>query len=290
MNVIATNAFNVLKNVPSIGLEKSLPELDQIIETHRRLSRETDVSQRQLSLVLADAVAYAIMTEIRTSELVRVGAAQSKATKSVPSDKTVATRLWKANVPDFAYMIKTALKGRDIITDYASEHSSEEDVLSGYMIHKTSGGQISTRILELNQRAELPVFGTKSPTPDEQLVYALNKCQAFRDLAVIIDIYATGDLPTESSLIRTAIDQALGQNPKRRVDDGMESSAFKVWLTYRHYYPKEDNAGSIGFVEEYCLRQALVLAPFITDTSSLPELAKKALLKMNRPAVSTPSK
>lgn len=286
VNAIATNAFHVLKNVPSVGLEKSLPGLDQIIETHRRLSRETGVSQRQLSLVLADAVAYAIVTEVRISELARMGAGQSNAVKNVPFDKKTVTRLWKANVPDFAHLIRMALKGRDIVTSYVSEHSSEEEVLSGRMIHKTSGGQISTRILELNQRAELPVYGTKSPSPDEQLMYALNKCQAFQDLAVVIDLYAKGDLPAESALLRTAIDQVLAQYPKRRVDDGMESSAFKVWLTYRHFYPKADTASSIGFAEEYCLRQALVLAPFMTDTSALPETAKKALARMDRSRVS----
>lgn len=290
MNAIATNAFLVLKGIPAIGLERSVGGLEDIIATHHRLSREPGSSQRHLSLVLADAVAYAIITEIHRAELARFGLDQDMTPRSVAFDKKTAVRLWQANMPDFAPLVRKALQGKDTLTLYVAEHSSEEEVLNGRMIDKTPVGPIRVRITELHERATLPIGVRKNPSPDEQLIYALTICQAFRDLTVIIDLYEKGDLPKESGVLRSTIDGVLEHYPKGRVDGGTKTSSFKVWTTFTAYYPENSSQDVVGPAEEYCMRQALVLAPFMTDTSSLPELAKKALVKMGRPAASPPSK
>jgi hypothetical protein len=290
LNVIATNAFRVLRDVPTIGLEKSVSELEQIIEAHRRLSRETNVPQRQLSLVLADAVAYAIVTEIHRADVARLGTDQNMTPKSLPFNKKTAVRLWKANVPDFPAVIRKALQGNDRITTFVSTDSSEEDVLNGGMIDKAPLETIRPRIRELQEKALHPAGFSGKPSADEQLVYALSKCQAFRDLGMIIDLYEKDDLPKDSALLRSAIDEVLKQRPERRVDDGMKASPFKVWMTFRRYYPEGTSQDPVGPIEEYYLKQALALAPFMNDTTSLPESAKKALVKMGRPAATPPSK
>jgi hypothetical protein len=290
LNVVATNAFRVLRDVPNVGLEQSASGLEQIIETHRRLSRETDISQRQLSLVLANAVAYAIFTEIHRAEVVRLGTDQGMTLKTIPFDKKMAVRLWKANAPDFPAAIRKALQGHDTVTTFVSTHSSEEDVLNGEMIDKAPLDTIRPRIRELQEKALHPAGFTGKPSADEQLAYALSKCQAFRDLDVIINLYEKSNLPADSVSLRTAIDGALTSSAGKRVDDGMEVTSFKVWLTFRLYYPKGTSQDDVGPIEEYYLKQAIALAPFMTDTTSLPESAKKALRTMGRPTAKPPSK
>lgn len=290
MNAIATNAFLVLKGIPAIGLERSVGGLEDIIATHHRLSREPGSSQRHLSLVLADAVAYAIITEIHRAELARIGLASDVTPKSIAFEKKTALRLWKTNMPDFVPLIRKAMQGEDTLTTYIAKHSSEEEVLNGRMIDKAPLDRIRPRIRDLHDNATLPIGVHKNPLPDEQLVYALAKGQAFRDLTVIIELYEKGDLPKESALLRSAIEAVLKRYPERRVDDGMKMSSFKVWSTFAAYYPENTDRDVVGPAEEYCMRQAFVLAPFMTDTSSLPELAKRALLKMDRPSASPPSK
>ena len=284
LNVIATNAFQVLRAVPSVGLEKSVPGIEQIIETHRRLSRESAPSQQQLSLVLADAVTYAIVTEIHRADVARLGTDPGMTPKSIPFDKKTAVRLWKANMPDFPAAIRQALHGNDTVTGFVSTRSSEEDVLNGEMMDKAPLDTIRPRIQELRDKALHPAAFGKNPSADEQLVYALDKYQAFRDLDVVFNLYEKSDLPPDSALLRSAIDGVLKQSAGKRVDDGMKASSFKVWLTFRRYYPQGTSQNPVGPIEEYYLKQALALAPFMTDTSSLPERAKKTLSKMDRSA------
>lgn len=282
LGIVATNAFHILRDVPSVGLEGSGPALEQIIETHRRLSRGTGLAEQQFSLVLADAVAYAIVTEIHRAEVARSGADSRLTPKSIPFGKKTAVRLWKTNLPDFPAAIRRALQGHDTITGLVSTHSSEEEVLSGEMIDKAPLETVRPRIRSLQEKVlHAPCFGSK-PSPDEQLIYALSKYQAFRDLGIIIDLYEKGDLPDDATQFRAAIDGVLKQHPGKRVDDGMKASAFKAWMTFRRYHPEGTSRDAVAPIEEYYLKQALALAPFMSDTSSLPETVKKALIKIGQ--------
>lgn len=220
LSVIATNAFSVLRDVPTVGLEKSVFGIEMIIETHRHLLREANLAQRQLSLVLADAVAYAIVTEIHRSDVSRLGTDPNITPQSIPFDKKTAVRLWRANVPDFPAAIRQALRGNDTVTGYVSTQSSEKEVLSGDMIDKAPLDTIQLRLQELRGKAFQPrAFGVH-PSADEQLVYALDRYQAFRDLAVIICLYENSELPTDSASLRTAIGGIMKPSAGKRVDDG----------------------------------------------------------------------
>ena len=77
LNSIAKKAYLVFHEVPTIGLEKSVGGLEQIIATHHRLAQDTGVAQQHLSLVLADAVAFAIVSEIYRAERTRLGLNQN---------------------------------------------------------------------------------------------------------------------------------------------------------------------------------------------------------------------
>ena len=279
VNAIASNAFLILRDVPTVGLEKSVSGIEQIIAEHRRLSQSSQAMDRHFSLVLADAVAYAIFSEIHRAEFARLGVDRERAVKSIPFDKKTAVRLWRANMPDFAPLIRNAMQGEDIITGYISRQSSEEEVLNGSMIDMAPLGQVKGRIRKLNLEASVPLCMQKNPTPDEQLVYSLNKCQAFQDLTVIIDLYEKGDLPGEAVLLRSAIDGVMKNCPQRRVDDGMEATSFKVWLTYGQYYWDPSDRDPSDSTDRYCIGQSMLLGPFMADTDLLPEFAKEFLQK-----------
>ncbi len=290
LNMIATNTFRVLRDVPSIGLENSVSGIEQIIEAHRLLSREAGAAQQQLSLVLADAVAYAIVTEIHRADVARFGVDSNMMPKSIPFDKKTAVRLWRTNVPDFPAVIRKALQRDDVVTGFVAKHSSEADVLTGEMIDNAPLETMRPRIRELQEKALHPTGFGGNPSADEQLVYTLSKYQAFRDLGIIMDLYERGDLPQDSAMLRSAIEAVLKDCTEKRLDDGMKASPFKVWMTFRRYYPEGTSQDPVGPIEEYYLKQALALAPFMTDTSSLPENAKKILVKMDRPLTLSPSK
>ncbi|MDD2598159.1 MAG: hypothetical protein PHO37_02880 [Kiritimatiellae bacterium] len=280
LNIIATNAFQILRDVPSIGLEQSLSGIEQIIKTHHRLLRETDLSKKHFSLVLADAVAYALITEIHRADITRLGTDPDMTPKSKSFNKTTAVRLWKANMPDFPASIRQILRKDGAITGYISRRSCEEDVFSGEMIDKAPLDTIRPRIRELHEKALRPIALGKNPSVDEQFLSVLVQCQSFRDIDMIINLYENGDLPSDSISLRAAIDEVMKPSVGKRVDDGMKASAFKVWLTFRRYYPGGTSHDPVGPIEEYYLKQALTLAPFMTDSSSLPESAKKVLVKM----------
>lgn len=288
MSEIATQAYVILQKAPVIGLEKSVPGIEQIITAHRRLATETGVPQRHLSLVLADAVAYAKINEIHRAELARLGQDQDMTPKSVPFDKQLAVRLWNANEPDFEPFIRIALAGDDRITSYVKARSSLEEVLNGQMIDKALLQSIYPDVQYLRGiREKVRLFNMceKNPSPDESLFFAVARNQAFRDLKIIVDLYGSGDLPKETAAFRSLIGDSMGkyQYPKKRMDDGMEPSAFKVWLTYTNYYPDSpDNAPGGGPYGEYCFRQSIALAPFMSDTSILPATTQKALKMMSK--------
>ena len=136
-----------------------------------------------------------------------------------------------------------------------------------------------------------PVAFGAQPSSDEQLVYALIKYQAFRDLGIIMDLYEKGDLPYDSAMRKSAIEAVLKDHSERRVDDGMKVSAFKVWGTFTAYFPDSNpSQDPVEPMVEYRDRQAFALGPFMTDTSLLPEIAKLVLLKMDGRRVLPPSK
>ena len=281
VNAIASNAFLVLRDVPAIGLEKSAPALEQTIADHHRLSQSSLATDRHFSLVLADAVAHAIISEILRAEFARQGIDQGRAVKSIPFDKQIAVRLWRANMPDFAPLIRKAMKGEDVLTGYISKHSSEEEVLGGDMIDKAPWGQVKERIRKLNREASVPLYVQKNPTPDEQLIYALNKCQAFQDLTIIVDLYEKGDLPGgEWALVRPVIDGVLKNYPQRRVDNGMKASSVNVWSTSARYLWDPSERDLRSSMDQYSMEQSLLLGPFMADMDLLPDLAKEFLLKM----------
>lgn len=273
LSVIATNAFHVLQNVPDIGLEKSRYMLDQIIETHHRLSQETGLVQRQLSFVLADAIAYAIVTEIHRAEIARMGADQRMTPKSIPFEKKTAVRLWKANQPDFAAAIRKALQGHDTVTSFVSMHFSEEEVLSGEMIDKAPLETIRPRIRSLQEKALYAPYFSRKPSADEQLVYALCKYQAFRDLGIVIDLYDKDDLPDDATQFKLAIDGILKQHPGKRLDDGMKASSLKVLSTFVRYC-------CLSASDAYQTRMALLLGPYMTDRGAIPETAQGILKEL----------
>lgn len=270
LNVIATNAFHVLQNVPDIGLEKSQHMLEQIIETHHRLSQETGLEQRQLSLVLADAIAYAIVTEIHRAEIARMDAEQRMTPKGVPFEKKTAVRLWEANQPDFAVAIRKALQEHDTVTSFVSMHSSEEEVFSGEMIDKAPLESIRPRIRSLQEKALYAPYFSSKPSADELLVYALCKYQAFRDLGIVIDLYDKDDLPDDTTQFKLAIDVILKQQPGKRMDDGMKASSLKVLSTFVRYC-------CLSVSDAYRTRMALLLGPYMTDRGALPETAQEIL-------------
>lgn len=287
VNAIASNAFLVLRDVPTVGLEKSVFGIEQIIAEHRRLSQSSLATDRHFSLVLADAVAHAIISEILRAEFARQGIDQGRAVQSIPFDKQIAVRLWRANMPDFAPLIRKALQGEDIITGYISRQSSEEEVLNGSMIDMAPLGQVKGRIRKLNREASVPLFVQKNPTPDEQLIYALNKCQAFQDLTIIVDLYEKGDLPGgEWALVRPVVDGVLKNYPQRRVDDGMEASSVNVWSTSARYLWDPSERDPSDSTDRYCIGQSMLLGPFMADMDLLPELAKEPLMKMQKRAES----
>jgi hypothetical protein len=278
----ATAAFETLINVPTKGLDQCVPEIEKIIEDHKRLASSKNVSERQLSVVLANAVAFTLLYEIHRAEFARSGTEHKLSTPSIPFDKTTVVRLWRANMPEFEPLIRQILKENDVLTTYVASHSSAEDVLSGEMINKMPRDNVRSRFRELQHQAELPLFVRKTPTPDEQLVYTLTIFQRFRDLTVIVDLYEKNGLPRDSAALRQTIEGMLSQYPERRVDDGMKISAFKIWSTFRHYYPETSTDNVVGPAEEFAGRMSIPLAQFMNDRNMLPEITRNALEKMNR--------
>jgi len=286
MNAIATNAFRVLRDVPFVGLEKSRPELEKIIETHHRLLKIDKMSQQRLSLVLADGVAYGIISEIHRADLARLGSETNMTPKSIPFEKDTAIRLWNANMPDFPSAIRHALTGDGIVTGHIAKHSSEADVLNGEMIDKCPPETILPLIRELRHKELYSIFRSNKPSADEQLIYTLSKYQAFRDLSIIMKLYETHDLPSDSKTMQTMIEESLKKSPQvgKRLDDGMAIIAFKVRSSFENYYPEASYQDTGGPIYEYVGKQAFPLIPFMTDRSLLPEKLKKILEKRDRRA------
>lgn len=292
MNAIATNAFRILRDVPSVGLEKSRPELNQIIETHHRLLKGDDMSQQRLSLILADGVAYAIISEIHRADLARLGSETNMTPTSIPFDKKIVVRLWDANMPDFPSAVRYALKGDGTVTGYIATHSSEADVLNGKLKDKAPLKTIRSLISELHEKALYIMYSTKKPSADEQLIYALCKYQAFRDLSIIIKLYEKNDLPDDSKALQAMIEENIKQSPQagKRLDDGMAIIAFKVRDTFENYYPEASYQDTGGPIHEYVGKQAFPLVPFMTDRSMLPDYMKKFLDKQDRRAAANQTK
>lgn len=282
MNLIANESFAILAEVPVLGLETSAPKIENIIRTQHQLASEEDPSLRHMSLVVADAIAFSLMNELHRSEIARLHPGQESKPKSVPFNKETLIRLWKFNMPDFKSMIPATMKRNDRITSYVINRSTEEELVTGEAIDKAPIA-IRRYIRELRAKSLSPL-SKKQPTPDESLIYVLTKWQVFRDLGIVVDLYAKGDLPETLELLRSAVDQQMRARKysEKRMDDGLNNSAFKIVLTYQHYYPDSPGNARFGPNEEYICRQAFLLSPFMTDTTALPDIAREGLRKAKR--------
>ncbi|MCE5228851.1 hypothetical protein LLG95_04545 [bacterium] len=284
MSTIATQAFQILNDVPVKGLDQSTIGIEQIIATHRRLAKSDDATQRYFSIVLADSVAYAIVNEIHRANYARLGLTQRISPNTIQFNKKTAVRLWRENIPDFDFIIRKALKGNDTLINYIAEHSSTEKVLDGRMMKELPVGSMSSYAIELHQKMEVPLPNLKVSdlTPDMLLMFALMKWQSFRDVSIVIEQYEQKDIPEDFKEFRQLFESLSGQYRLQRVDEGMKTSYFKLWSAFNQYSPENSVGSSGGPAEEYTIRQTGALLPFMTDTSSLPEPSQKMLKQLRR--------
>ena len=279
-NDIATNVFRILKEVPIRGLEESAQEIQGIIDIHKRLAKEADPSRRYLSMLIADAVAVSIVTEIHRSVIAETGDYARQEPPVISFGKQHLLDLWEKNMPDFPDAIRMILDEPGTITRFVAESSSFQDVLDGKMIDKAPIGTIRPLIRSLIEKARhMPcIWFGDNPSADERLAYALAKYQAFIDIGIVLERYKNGDLPNDDNeTFKSVIAEGMDLRG-RRVDDGMNASPLKVWMTFREYHPTENV--SLSAYEEYCIRQALTFSPFMTDTGILPERARRVLEKV----------
>ena len=263
---IASDAFTILGAVPDKGIEESSAGLQEIIAQRQVLERSSNLLHRQLALILADAVAFAIVREIQNTEMQRMGAAQSPVHLRPAPPKNVVVQLWKANDLDAKSAIRASSHATGDVVRFAFQDSSEDEILDGRMIKKASA-DVLPRIRELQRNAREYRGLGRAPSADELLMQTLVTAQAFRDLRVIVDLFESGDLPQERALLQSAIEGALSLSQARRMDDGMKASSLKVLSTFGRYCLPDHDA--------YRLKMALLLGPYMTDRSALPEAAKR---------------
>lgn len=263
---IASDAYAILADIPNKGFEESRAGLQEIIAQRQVLERSDDPLQRQLALILADAVAHVIASEIRNTEIQRMGAVQSAAPMRPTSPRNVVVPLWEENDLDAMSAVRACSHASGDIVRFAFQNSSEDEILDGRMIQKASG-DILPRIRELQRNAREYRGLGRTPSADELLMQTLVTAQAFRDLRVIVDLFENGELSQDRAILQSAIDEALSQTRKRRMDDGMKETSSKVLSTFGRYCLPDPDA--------YRLKMALLLGPYMTDRDALPEAAKR---------------
>lgn len=271
---IASNAYSILAAVPDNGLGESSPMLQKIIAQRRVLEQGDDPLHRQLALVLADAVAYALVREIQTAEIQRMGSAESEVQMRSPDAKSVVVQLWKANEFDVRAAIRVSPNATGDVVRFVNQNSSEDEILDGRMINKASSN-ILPRIWELHDNARGYRGLGRVTSADELFMYALTTAQAFRDLRIVVDLYGIGDLPQDRAVFQGVIENALSRAPVRRIDDGMKSSSLKVLSTFGRYCLPGHDA--------YRLKLALLLGPYMTDRSVLPKAAQRIFEEYGAP-------
>lgn len=271
---IASDAYAILAAVPDKGIEESSAGLQKIIAQRQVLERSNDLLHRQLALILADAVALAIMREIQSTEMQRMGAVQSPVHTRPASPKNVVVQLWKANDLDAKSAIRASPHATGDVVRFAFQDSSEDEILDGRMIKKASA-EILPRIRELQRNAREYRGLGRAPSADEWLMQTLVTAQAFRDLRIVVDLFEAGDLPQDGVLLQSAIDGTLSQSQARRVDDGMKASSLKVLSTFGRY--------CLPGADAYRHKVALLLGPYMTDRSVLPEAAQRIFEEYGAP-------
>lgn len=263
---IASDAYTILADIPDKGIEESRAGLHKIIAQRRILERSNNLLQRQLALILADAVALVIVSEIQNTEMQRMGAVQSPVHMRPASPKNVVVQLWKENDLDVKSAVRASSHAAGDVVRFAFQDNSEDEILDGRMIKKASG-DILPRIRELQRNAREYRGLGRAPSADELFMQALVTAQAFRDLRVIVDLFENGELSQDRAILQSAIDGALSQTQTRRMDDGMKESSLKVLSTFGRYCLPDPDA--------YRLKMALLLGPYMTDRDALPEAAKR---------------
>lgn len=261
-SLLASEAYSVLSELPKVGIDQSKGKIDRLIALSNKLLSMNGSHETQLFLALREAIAHGLVYELCRSEALRLGVSSDERSDLVPFNKKNFLDLWNANLLNDAKLLNRTFRGNGMIVDMLSSNGVDDsDIVAGTWLGQMPLEQRDL-FTKLKQHAKDYMLQGKKLSPDELFVQSIVVLQYLQDLDAVVRVYEKSGLLKDRSDFSAAIDVALQNTPKKRMDDGMRASPLKVLSTFSKFCSSSEDG--------YFIKQALLLGPYMDNTDVLP--------------------
>lgn len=273
INEVATNALMVLTSIQHNGLENNKKELKELINIHQTFAKRNESRLRFLSLVISDAISYAIVSEIYRNLKNR----ENPNVKIIPevkiANKETVLEIWNLNEPKFKDILDLNLKEKGQLIDYVkSRNIGTNEIIQGKLFKSLPLGPVKESFQKMRDEVNNP-FKKRNLSSDELFIFTLVKWQAYKDLTHIAVIYSLDNNKSVNyETLRNSINERIVTNKTQRMDSGMPDSAVNVLLTFSKYSPPIKGIGSISHSDVYKKKLEIMFAPFISNTNLISDV------------------
>ncbi len=264
---IAMVTYDILADVPLVGIQDSQKALESLIRLARALNGHHGVLERLLATGIQDGIDRVLLFEVARE------AAHSLGTQVQPPylvdslQVNTVSLLLQANAPSEREAIQyiRTLQGK-FATFCRSKNFSIEDFLSGKAL-----GTFPNDLKPLMWDIQLAVLSSdRSRLDDTLFMYTLTRIDQAQDIRMLCDIYLTIS-PSSWNQLETLIESRLGSPPPVRVSDGEYNTPDKVFRTAET---------SVGHrMEEYPTLLTGLFLPYLSDTEIVANKIRGILLK-----------
>lgn len=269
---IALSTYEVLVNIPFVGVQNSQTEIEGLIVLKRKLMAHTGVLERLLAIRMQEAIDRALFFETTRRAVHLMGTTVTPPYISNSLVPETVTALLEKNVIAEREQIQYIRNLHGKFAQFCrSKNFSVEDLLNGNAVRafppdlKTSMEKMQTVLDIMTWKMD------KKTIEDVFFVFILATIDQAKDIRIVCDIYLYDSLPTSWETFRTQIDQRLALAPYIRVSNGLNSTANDVYTTADKYFGKRE--------EDYPMMLTMLFLPYLSNTEPVITKINDVLFK-----------
>lgn len=259
---IALVTYEVLANVPFIGLQDSQPKIEALIGLKNALASHPGVLERMLMVRMQEALDRSLFFESARRAIHLMGRSVTPPYKEYPRipERIITLLATNALVEQEQIQYLRTLHGT-FAQFCRSKNFRPEDFLSGEAIRSFSP-DLKASLERMQPMLEAMIWEMDKTTLEDILfVSILTTIDRGKDVRVVCDIYLYDSPPTSWEIFSQQIEQRLTLHPYVRISNGLKSTANDVYATADKYFDRKE--------QDYPIMLTLFFLPFLPETETI---------------------
>lgn len=257
---IALMTYDVLLNVPLIGLNSSREELEALITLRNTLETHSGVQERLLALRIQEGVDRTIFFEVARRTIYLMKKSVSPPYQDDALQLETVTALLQTNAIAEQEAIQY-IRNRDgqFATFCRSKNFSIEDFLTAEAV-KAFPVDLKSLMRGILSVPGGPLKGARKEIPIEDILFVstLNAIDQAKDIRLVYDLF----FDSSPDSYREQIDQRLTLHPTIRISNGLPNTADSVVTTIEKYI------GNVG-PDHYLVTVTLLFSTYFTQPETV---------------------